>query len=787
MKPSDHRTILRGLILACFFLFGLAGLHAEESLFATPPPEPTLDPSSASVSGSIAEASPASAPAASLASVDPAPQSGTANQTASSSTTPSSTNSTSTNSTSTNSGTADGAKTANEKAAVPITTVNPTIKPLPIDQPPNMDQPPDKMAASAPAAPPSENVTLNLINRLVQRGILTKEDAGDLIRQANEDAKNAALQAQATQQAATQAATAQQMAVEASAPPQSDDQVSVSYVPEIVKAEMKDEIKRDVMAAAQAEGWNQPNIPEWISKFRPFMDFRFRYQGNYYPNSDSVTNSIETFDTLNFNAINTGSPLNMAAIPGPAGLYDGLYPNGIFPSANSPTGYYAAQTPTQNPPTYNTTQQREQMRIRFRFGADMNLGDNFTSGFRIGTGQNGNPVSENQTLGLPGTTSQGGNFSGYAIWLDRAFLKYEIGDNPDRMAALTFGRFDNPFYTPTTIMWANDIGFDGIAAQARYKIAKGFTPFATIGIFPYFNTDLNFASTQQPKTSSNDKYLYAGQVGLDWKITRDLNFKGSAGYYYFQNAQGQVSDPMVTPNAAAQGNTDASRPTFAQRGNTYIELRNIQKVDKYDSLGNVTNTSTANYIYDPTTPAIPPQYVNQYQYFGLATPYNILSANGRLEYRHWEPFVVSLSGEWDQNLAFNAQNILTAGPTPGPSNNYNDTLIQGPVNNINSGGTYNGGNNAWIAQLKVGSGALQKRWDWDFGIAYRYVESDAVIDGFCDSDFGGGGTNLKGWSVGGNLALSKNVFIGARWLSANGIAGPTYKADILQLDLNARF
>jgi hypothetical protein len=211
-------------------------------------------------------------------------------------------------------------------------------------------------------------------------------------------------------------------------------------------------------------------------------------------------------------------------------------------------------------------------------------------------------------------------------------------------------------------------------------------------------------------------------------------------------------------------------------------------VDKYDSQGNITNTSTANYIYDPVgSPGIPPQYVNQYQYFGLATPYNILSANARLEYRHWEPFVVSLSGEWDQNLAFNSQNVMTAGPTPSAANNYNETLIQGPVNNINSGGNYNGGNNAWIAQIKVGSGALQKRWDWDLGLSYRYVESDAVIDGFCDSDFGGGGTNLKGWAVGGNLALSKNVFIGARWMNANGIAGPTYKADILQLDLNARF
>ena len=645
------------------------------------------------------------------------------------------------------------------------------LAPLPVDAPPNLDEPAEKMAETAPApVAPSENVTLNLINRLVQRGILTKEDAGDLIRQAQEDARHAAQQSQIAQQAATQAAAAQQMAVEAAAPPASDEAVSVSYVPEIVKAEMRDEIRRDVMAAAQAEGWNQSNVPEWLSKFRPFMDLRTRYQGNNY----STNNGTDIFETMNFNEINTQWPINLMAIPGSSPLYNYF-------------GYYQAQAPI-GPPTYNTIQQRDQARVRFRFGADMNLGENFTSGFRIGTGQNGSPVSENQTFGFIGNNgmAQGGNFSSYAIWLDRAFLKYEIGSDPDRMAAISIGRFDNPFFTPTTIMWANDIGFDGVAAQARYKIFKGFTPFATAGIFPIFNTDLNFPARQETKQPSNDKYLYAGQVGIDWKITRDLNFKSAAGYYFFQNVEGRVSAPGVTPNQEAQMSTDDSRPGFAQRGNTYSMLRNIQKVDAFDQNGIPTGNTQANYINDPTQ-GVNPYYINQFQYFGLSTPFNILSANARLEYRHWEPFIVSVSGEWDRNLAWNSQNVLNSGPLPGPDNNYNQTLVSGPVNNINSSGNYNGGNTAWIVQAKIGSGALQKRWDWDFGVSYRYVESDAVIDGFCDSDFGGGGTNLKGYAVGGNLALSRNVFIGARWLSATGIAGPTYQADIIQIDINARF
>jgi len=622
------------------------------------------------------------------------------------------------------------------------TTASTTIPPpkkdvpmVPVDEPPNLKETPDKMAASAPPpVAPTENVTLNLINRLVQRGILTKEDAGDLIRQAKNDAQIAAQQAQVTAQASQQAAAAQQMAIEAAAPPSSDESVSVSYVPEIVKTEMKDEIRRDVLAAAQAEGWATPNYPSWINNFRPFMDFRFRYEGDYFPSG----NDTNILSTINFNAINTGAPYNVSQIS-------------------------SAQSPYTPPPTLNANEDRSRMRIRFRFGADMNLGENFTSGFRIGTGQNGSPVSENQSLGAPqnyGNPSYGGNFSGYAIWLDRAFLKYEIGDNPNKTAAITFGRFDNPFFTPTTIMWANDIGFDGIAGQGRYEIFKGFTPFVSGGIFPIYNTDLNYASTQQPKVSSNDKYLYAAQGGIDWKINKDFAFKGSAGYYYFQNVQGQVSTPGVAYSATDQFNTDNTRPSFAQKGNTYMELRDIQ--------------ATAENSYGTQ---------NQYQYFGLVTPFQIFSANARLEYRHWEPFVVSISGEWDQNMAWSASNIQNSGPSTA-NNPYN---VHGPINNTGANGQYLGGNTAWVGQFKVGSGALQKLWDWDFGVSYRYVESDAVIDGFCDSDFGGGGTNLKGFSVGGNIALSRSVFIGARWLSATQVCGPQFKEDILQIDLNARF
>src|ERR1700688_1581748 len=44
---------------------------------------------------------------------------------------------------------------------------------------------------TTPQPTPSQNVTINLIHRLVQRGVLTQEDADELIKQAEDDAAKA--------------------------------------------------------------------------------------------------------------------------------------------------------------------------------------------------------------------------------------------------------------------------------------------------------------------------------------------------------------------------------------------------------------------------------------------------------------------------------------------------------------------------------------------------------------------------------------------------------------------
>ncbi len=567
------------------------------------------------------------------------------------------------------------------------------------------------------------NVTINLINRLVTKGVLSQEDADDLIKQAEADA----VEARKEQAAVVQAAVAQaapppplfpQVDPATAALEAQDDAVRVQYIPESVKNQLRDSIKDEVMAQARAENWAAPrSMPEWTTRIKLFGDIRVRYEGDMFPEGNDNTGAFP-----NFNSINTGAPFDTAG--------------------------------TQFSPQYDVDQNRQRFRIRARLGVDADLGDGFSAGMRLATGENDSPVTTNQSLGLA-NGGQGGNFSKYSIWLDRAFLKYEVGGTPAWDVTVLAGRFDNPFYSTSTILWANELGFDGFAIRGRYEMFKGFSPFLNAGAFPVFNTDFNFASNQPAKFSSTDKWLYAGQTGFDWKINKDFNLKSSIGYFYFHNVEGRLSNPYTPLNSTDAGNTDDTRPAFAQNGNTYRPLRDI--------------VPTANNNFGT---------IDQFQYYGLATPFHVLDISTRLDFNHWEPFQVSVFGEYVKNLALDSGAVDSVAVNNRGANTKSGAL-----------GVYGGGDTAWIIGSKVGAAALEKRWDWNIFFDYRYVESDALIDGFADSDFGAPltGTNLKGYTVGGNLALSPRVSLGLRWMSADNIVGPTYKSDVIQVDINGKF
>ena len=103
--------------------------------------------------------------------------------------------------------------------------------------------------------------TLNLIQILVQQGVLTQEKSDQLIKQAE-------VKAQET--------VAAQKKADAGV-------VRVQYVPESVKKQVADQVREEVVAQAKVERWGDANaVPEWVDRFKLEGDLRLGYQGDRF-------------------------------------------------------------------------------------------------------------------------------------------------------------------------------------------------------------------------------------------------------------------------------------------------------------------------------------------------------------------------------------------------------------------------------------------------------------------------------------------------------------------------
>lgn len=422
-----------------------------------------------------------------------------------------------------------------------------------------------------------------------------------------------------------------------------------------------------------------------------------------------------------------------------------------FQGINSGSPYNVG-TPVANqvplPPLINTTEDREAFRVRARIDLSGTISDEVKSVFRFTTGNNTNPVSTNQTLG--------NSFNKLSFVIDRAYLTYKPEDLPLAGLVAWGGRMPSPFQG-TELTWDEDLNFDGLAATYKARAGGGVWPFLTLGAFSVQNTVFDFPATDYNKAASRDRWLLAAQFGADWTIQPEMNLSAAVAYYDYIDLEGKTSSPCDTPTTSFTCDTDDSRPAFLQKGNTLYGLRDVA---------------------DPVNPDDP-----QYQYFGLATPYRLLDANIRFDWAVAGPVHLMFDADYVRNLAYDENDVLGKVPV----NNYGPDLDTDNNNEADVFGAYEGGDTGYLAQLRIGYPVIRMRGEWSVGGGYRRIESDAVVDAFVDSDFHLGGTNAKGFVLGGSYGISKNTWFTARYFSATEVSGPPLAIDVLQLDLNARF
>ncbi|WP_445178140.1 putative porin [Pseudomonas sp. McL0111] len=394
---------------------------------------------------------------------------------------------------------------------------------------------------------------------------------------------------------------------------------------------------------------------------------------------------------------------------------------------------------TSLPPLLNTREDRTNLfRLRARLGMKAEIAPEWTAGIRIGTGSDNNPVSTTQNLG--------GGFAKKDIWLDQGYLNWKPTDE----LTLTGGRFANPFMS-TDMLYSNDLNFDGVAAIFDHKLNRDWGVFGTVGAFPVDYTNDTASSNGFDKEESDNKWLYGAQIGAKWAINSNNRLKGALAYYRFDDIQGQRSSPCE-PWAGAPGcDSDGSRVAFMQKGNSVFLLRDI----------------TPNPLNPTTTP--------QPQFVGLASEFNLLDLNLVWDADLPEDFKLRSQGNYIHNLGYDE----------GDMRKRSEGQL---VNNLDSNGNIESGANAWMVQFTLGNALeLKRKGDWNMFAGYKYIQPDALPDGFNDSSFHLGGTNAKGYFLGGNYGLAKNVYATGRWMSTEAVYGAPFDIDVLQLEINTRF
>jgi hypothetical protein len=539
----------------------------------------------------------------------------------------------------------------------------------------------------------SDSATVRLIQLLIEKGILTKGQAASLLTQAQQEARAGAAPRHAPRKAAEEPEAAE-------AAPKGE--VRVTYVPQFVRDQIAQEVRSQMLRQMEDQGWAEPNqTPDWVRHVTVYGDLRLRYQDNIESNGN----------------------LDSAGLP---------YPFPDFNSINGGSGYDTSGTAL--PPLLNVSENRAFEQVRARLGVHAQISDYIAADIRFGTGNDSDPVSENTTFGVPG------DFSKYAIWLDRAY--FDIRPLPG--VEILAGRQPKPYFL-STLMFAPDLALDGVSLKVNQALTNDLRVYAVGGAYPVFNEALNFSSTELVKGSSRDAYMFAAQGGAEWSINHDYFAKVGLGYFGFSNVSGKVSAPCFLFTTADTCSTDDTRLPYYQFGNTMIPVRDIVVTD-------TTLTSTP-------------------QYYGLASHFGVLDLHGEFDLHNFDPVLIALEGEYTKNLAYNRGYILA----------------RNPINNFGSNNDLQSGDTAYLLALTVGYPEISHLWEWNLRGEYRYIASDAFIGSFTDQNFHLGGTNAKGYILTGNLGIGPDTYVSARWSSASVVGGPPDGNDMLQIDLNTSF
>jgi Putative porin len=511
---------------------------------------------------------------------------------------------------------------------------------------------PSSALSSTEAVEQLHQTTLAIVEALVAKGILTRDAADGLLSAASAKAK---------------AASSSKQTLVASAEPKAAEPVRVQYVPEIVKREMREQIRAEVLAQAKTERWGEPGaLPEWISRVKVEGDVRLRYQTDRFANSNL-----------------------------------------------QPSQYFDSEDITNFAGLTNSTNDVNRFRIRARLGVTAKVADEVTAGIRLSTGSQTGPVSTSSTSADPSNR--------FGVKIDRAYISY----SPLNYLSVDGGRINNPFFT-TELIYAPDMGFDGLAVTLKPDFGTTIAPYLTFGAFPVRHS-----------VAGGDKVMRSLQLGTNWRATEKIGVRFAVARHQIPNA---ASVPLADRFDSAY-NASEYESGFRQRGNTLFRINQ-----------------------DP--------FVNVAPVYGLATNFDVQAITGSVELAQFDPLRITLVGETVVNRAFNEEKVASLVGFNGIKKRNRGSLIR-----LTAGHRAITDANQW--QVSFGVRKLERD-----AVLDAFTDPDFVLGGTNVK----GQTLSFNYGIARNTSMGLRLLSGST--IDPPISNPTaepLRVKTIQLDLNVRF
>jgi hypothetical protein len=344
------------------------------------------------------------------------------------------------------------------------------------------------------------------------------------------------------------------------------------------------------------------------------------------------------------------------------------------------------------------TESRNRDRFRLRFGAKAKPNDESEIGIRLVSGNANDPISNNQSFT--------DTFTFKNINIGNAYLKlmpsHTLGwERP--YVTLEGGKFDVPFYTTTSLMFDRDLTPEGFFEQFK-------------------------------AVDTTDGLLRGLALNLGQWIYSENSNDGEGVTYAFQGLANLALAEGVFANVAVADYkwNKPSTIAVARNKNDQLAITNCTKFSDGEvicgrrvdptKLGPNKNGTTAPTIDPVTGETIPGKPIT---ITGFTSQFNIVNAGGDV--------------------------TITTGMPAWPIKVFGDYVIntdaEGPGKNDDTG-----------YEVGAGIGSEKDVYDASLTYAYGYLETDAVISAFSDSDFGrDGGTNTKAHIIRATFNLMKNI------------------------------